>query len=92
MTTRSLADAGHYLHDAYDGAMQTPDLNERPREDDGQYGAHEAPFSLRQQLPEDVPMEHVNLSLQSHVGQGQAASLPASLLSAELQPPLPHVM
>ena len=67
--------------------MQTPDLNERPREDDAQYGAHEAPFHMRQQLPSDVPMEHVNLSLQSH-----RAGQEASMLPPELQPPLPHVM
>ena len=86
-TYGTLAGAAHYLQDAYDGAMQTPDLNERPREEDVHYGGQdEVPYNLRQQLPAEVGMDHVSLSLQSHHA-GQAATL----LPPELQPPLPVI-
>ena len=86
--TLCIAGTSQYLQDAYDGAMQTPDLNERPREDDVHYGAQdEVPYTMRQQLPAEVAMEHVSLSLQPHHAE-QAA---ANLLPPELQPPLPVI-
>ena len=80
------AGTSQYLQDAYDGAMQTPDLNERPREDDVHYGTQdEVPYSMRQQLPAEVAMEHVSLSLQPNHAEPAATTL----LPPELQPPLP---
>lgn len=67
--------------------MQTPDLNERPREEDVHYGGQdEVPYNMRQQLPAEVAMDHVGLSLQSHhAGQALLPAEPA------LQPPLPVI-
>ena len=49
------------------------------------YAAQDAvPYNMREQLPAEVAMEHVDLSLQQH-HTGQAATL----LPPELQPPLP---
>jgi len=68
--------------------MQTPDLNERPREDDVHYGAQdETPYTMQPQLPAESAMEHVSLSLQPHHAEPAAATL----LPPELQPPLPVV-